>query len=182
MSLTTEVRTFSDICKAAACRKKRHFTNGYCRKHYAYNKVHGHPEAKLDAVHKLRMSSSDARWLAGVFDCEGWLGSTESHKTFSVKAGIGMATPVLVSHVAKLTGLGKIMKRVIKNPRAKDQYHWVVWRAIEVKQLCKTMLPYLVLKAEQARTILQFPSLHVKNVRCRKVLHSRLRLLNKKGR
>jgi len=182
MSTVTEVRTFSDICKVSDCVHPRHFINGYCRKHYSYNKIHGYPVIKQDIVKRLPLTKANAQWLAGVFDCEGWLGTTTSHNTYSIKAGVGMATPILVRYLLKLTGIGKVMKRVVKNERAKTQYHWVIWRALDVKRLCATIKPYLILKVKQAEILLNFPALHSKNVCYRKASYIALRKLNKRGR
>lgn len=135
-------------------------------------------------IKRLPISKSTARWLAAVIDCEGSIGTlVNPGGGCSVRVSLGMTTKNFVVAVREATGLGgTIYRRIVKNKRARPQYHWYVGTLAGCKRLCKTILPYLVLKSRQATLVLEFPPRHARATRFRKAAHKRMMHYNKRGR
>jgi hypothetical protein len=135
-------------------------------------------------IKPLPISKSTARWLAAVIDCEGSIGTlVNPGGGCSVRISLGMTTKNFVETVREATGLGgTIYRRIVKNKRARPQYHWYVGTLVGCKRLCKTILPYLVLKHKQAELVLSFPPRHARAYRFRKSAHQKMMRYNKRGR
>lgn len=187
MSSTTQVTDIDHlICRVDGCERDDIRAFGYCSKHYAYQHRHGHPEPQKREPTPLAINSMDAIWLAAIIDCEGWVGTTASRRSnktvYTFGIGVGTTTLPLIERCRQITGLGQIAERSPLNPRARQQWHWNVWRIEEVQSILVTIRPYLLIKQKQADLIIDAPPRHSINPSARRALHEALRQLNKRGR
>ena len=109
------------------------------------------------------LSKWQLAWLAGFIDGEGSIGI---HTTKCGGAG-GKTTPRLVVSntcisvielIYKMTGVGFIqyIDHSVKNPAYSKAAVWSVQRAFELKDIMTKILPYLLVKTDQAIMMLEY--------------------------
>jgi hypothetical protein len=141
-------------------------------------------------------------YIAGLLDADGWFcvgqRSCKSNKlgiALDAMIGCSMTTREPLDKLAIRYG-GKVQgPRKLKNPNAKPQYRWVVRGTQKVEAVLFDVLPYLVIKREQAEVLQQFALTmrpkqqkgHKKNllsehiIKERFALKQRLHILNQRG-
>jgi hypothetical protein len=124
-------------------------------------------------------------WLAGVIDCEGWIGMIKNNRrniTVHYGAiGVGNTNKLLIDKIVYLTGIGNV-NFSDRKPPAKPLYTWSVTRSDDVHALLLTIRDHLILKQKQADLVLLSPPKNERNPELRKKLAEQLTSLNKKGR
>src|ERR1041385_1183714 len=145
----------------------------------------------------LRLSSSDAAYLAGLVDGEGFI--TACHRRAynetrernpSAIGGVRimMCAPDLVQWVCSVTGLGKVYHVPARKDTHKDSWLWQPGLR-ESAQFLEAILPYLRLKRTQASLLIELA--HIKSLSRRNRQHNlerqqeivrNIQALNKRGR
>ena len=137
-----------------------------------------------------KLIPSDAKWLAGVLDCEGWIGmcrnyrkggNAEGWSTFYCGITVGNTNRILITHLLKLTGVGYYSRFDIKDGVRKVRHAWDVRRRQDVRDVLTSVRPYLILKGKQAQLILSLPKEFKHIPLKREKVYWQLRTLNKKG-
>lgn len=135
------------------------------------------------------ISQTDLAYLAGIVDGEGTISCSitttkKNHKALHKQLSIFNTNLMLISWITSRFG-GKVFSRV-RSSKWKEE-HQVKWSATEAVVILKALLPYLVIKREQAEL---FIALHeTKNVSgvtsevqdYRVNLVSRIQELNQRG-
>ena len=173
-------------CKVQGCKYVGRLILGWCRKHYHYAHLNGGTPTIPDPVIKaLPLTKCWAMWLAGVIDCEGWVGMFKCTKrngtSFWCAVGVGNTNPILTNKLKSLTGCGRINGAQPPTPNAKYKYTWMVNKHNDVKRVLKTIRPYLLLKKRQADIILSLPPRNTQANALKKRLKAKLTVLNRKG-
>jgi hypothetical protein len=116
-----------------------------------------------------RLRAEDAAYLAGLIDGEGYIGVTGTHTSASAKGckrGVAYRCHISVNMVEKaalqwaqeMTGLGRVSPKKASCVRHRPAWSWNVW-SNEASQLALAILPYLHVKREQARNLIEFNSI-----------------------
>ena len=93
------------------------------------------------------MDELDIRWLAGLYEGEGWVicrpySTKRGGDSRQVRIGIGSVDRDVIETVARLTGVGSITTRPPRE-RAQEFYIWQVSRRDDVLRLLEVMRPHL---------------------------------------
>lgn len=107
------------------------------------------------------MSPSETDWayLAGFFDGEGTITASVG-RDWRPRLKVTQRTSYVIEHLYYLFGVGSF--RTYLNQRdQKTVYAWEVGRKQEVRYLLQGMLPYLIVKEEQAELALWASSLRL---------------------
>jgi hypothetical protein len=131
-------------------------------------------------------------YLAGVIDGEGYIYIVYTKSTQNYLSGVYIKNTdkKLLDFFAKYFG-GNVTFHKRAKPNHKDSYQWVC-NGLKAAQLCRCVLPYLIIKRKQAELLLDFSSTLKKSVRDnyklsesiekkRKMLISEIKILNKRG-
>lgn len=138
-------------------------------------------------------------YLAGLIDGEGCIFISRTNTSASAKGckrgfayrsglSVSMTGKVVLKWAKVKTDVGQICP-VKKRPRHKQAWRWSVW-SIEASDLLKQVLPFLVLKQQQAKLQIRFQSimrqpgslgLSNREWAMRKKLFYIIRKLNKRG-
>jgi hypothetical protein len=101
----------------------------------------------------------DAQFATAI-DCEGYIGIYRSKDNrrnrygFSPKVALGMTHPAIPEELKKRFGSSIYIYSSRRGH--KTVYNWVVQNKEEVTKVLKALLPYLMIKREQAENVLQF--------------------------
>lgn len=122
--------------------------------------------SRLLCIYHGRLSATDAAYLAGLIDGEGSIAVSRTHSNASAKAckrGFAYRASVTVTMTdlpilewARITtGVGNICVKKVRSQNHKPAWTWSVW-SIEAATLLSDILPYMRVKAEQARNLIEF--------------------------
>lgn len=104
---------------------------------------------KKDSV--KTMVDTESAYLAGLIDGEGSIIAVKRNKKGRItwRLQVSSTTPILLDWCVEKTGVGKIIKRVSRNPLHADSQWWQCysWNA---KKILEQTLPYMVLKKDKA--------------------------------
>jgi hypothetical protein len=106
------------------------------------------------------MLNTDAAWLAGLIDGEGYVGTAQkagakNGETARPSVAIGMTSPKLVEWVLEHCPEAGIYQRKNKGANNKAITYIVVWRSDKAVALLKQVRSYLIIKREQADLVIQ---------------------------
>ena len=104
-----------------------------------------------------------------------------STKAYWPRIGVGNTDYRLIQRLIDLTKITSVRYVIPKSIKHKEQWHWRVDRRDDVVAILKSVLPYLVIKIEQAKAILSLPNRNAKNKEAREKVHSICMQLNKRG-
>ena len=172
------------VGRCSICSRYGRITRGWCGMHYARWLTRGTTNEPTERIRFLKVSKSSARWLAGVIDCEGWIGvrkCTRPHSTAYVPAlGVGNTKPRLIKVLRSLTGVGVVSVKHRPKPWS-TVWLWEVTRRDDLRSVLRSIKPYLLLKQAQAKIVLSLPGTF-KHASCQRARAYRiLRRLNKRG-
>lgn len=103
------------------------------------------------------MSTTEKAWLAGFIDGEGSIvyymaGRNKSHKSWLIS--LGNTHLGSVEYCQKITGVGSVRLSKPAKGTHKAQWRWRVNPQREIAAIVRQILPYLVIKQEQASKFL----------------------------
>ena len=114
------------------------------------------------------MSPTEAAYVAGIIDGEGWVEFRRVNRTRNTRPGkptyltliIRMEVPQvdgrLIDYLMETTAEGnRDMKYFPKNPNAKDQHRWRVSHH-GVYRILKQVYKYLIVKREKAKLVIDY--------------------------
>lgn len=125
-------------------------------------------------------------YLAGIIDGEGCLTIGAGRKgnviNYNSVIMIASTSEKLIKWLQQNFG-GNYYKSSRVNEKWKQAYIWRYLKKKDIEKLLLAVLPYLIIKREQAITLLEFVRLprHMENTEKRQELHERMRELNKRG-
>ena len=140
------------------------------------------------------MRDIDRAWLAAVVDAEGSIIVSRIKQGPQVKRGYSFRATLSISntnedflqHVKQIIGTGNLCRLPEHRKNWKDKFQYLA-NANTLRAILPEILPYLIIKREQAKLVLEF--LSQINVGIRgdypndlQVLYSRIRTLNAKGK
>lgn len=106
-----------------------------------------------------QMSLTEAAWLAGFFDGEGSLsqfmgGRSKRHPTWIL--AIGNTSVAALEQCVRVTGVGRVNGKSMRArpDHYKPQHQWRITRQRDIAEICRQMLPFLVIKRAAAETYL----------------------------
>jgi hypothetical protein len=175
-------------CTVDNCTYFGKLVKGFCSTHFQYFWRHGVAtvaERTNRNPQILPISEGWKQWIAGIIDCEGWIGIMRSARKNGIaycgRVGVGNTNSILTSKLIEITKIG-CCKQHIRHAPAKNMWQWNVSKRKDVDDLLVTIRPYLLLKKEQADLLLSLPPLHTKDGTIRSIVQSRLAVLNRKGK
>jgi len=137
-----------------------------------------------------------ANWpyLAGMIDGEGHIGITKGCRYWTNKDGVEIKYPAYCLQISIANNSLELMRYLIEhfggvyylhtrnNPNARMGYNWMPKGAKNKEQLLLSVLPYLVIKHEQASLALQFIRIEGENNPAkRQALYKSFLQLNRRG-
>lgn len=157
----------------------------FCPKHFQYFWRHGYPDIPEHDAKPIEMEEKWALWLAGVIDCEGWIGLFQSSRKNGVAhwagVAVGNTNQLLIDRISSLTGVGSVS--FVKRPKpAKHIHRWAVNKVSDVRAVLLAIRPHLILKAAQADLILSLPPPNTRATKLRAEIKKKMTILNRKGR
>ena len=143
----------------------------------------------------LRLTKRDACWLAGVVDGEGTIGiyrqkrpGNKMEVRYFANLEVVGTHRGFIEKIAEMIGVSVCVKDQMKrNPKHKPSFGARAQRRF-VPRVAKAILPYLVIKKEQAELVLEFSEL-MYNAPCHTAalfprfeeFYQRMKVLNKRG-
>lgn len=140
------------------------------------------------------MKQANWSYLAGLIDGEGHIGITKGCRYENHKDGTRTKYPAYSLQVSIFNNYLPLMKYLIEhfggvyyihtrsNPRAKNGYIWQPKGSRNKEKLLLAILPYLIIKTEQAKMALEFIRMNgEKNPEKRAELHKMSLELNRRG-
>lgn len=101
------------------------------------------------------LSQNDAAYLAGLLDGEGCIGvRPRSDGYITLELGICMTTPAPLQWAQNTTGFGGLYLRPETRKNRRDAWFWKVGTCHEIALVLVDVLPYLKVKAAEARAFL----------------------------
>ncbi|AFU86543.1 HNH endonuclease [Caulobacter phage CcrRogue] len=111
------------------------------------------------------MVEVDRAYLAGLIDGEGCISVSRTHSNASAKGcrrgyayrssvSVAMTNKEVLLWASETTGFGKICPKKTK-PHHRPAWTWTVWSK-QAAELLKALQPYLRIKAEQAKALIEF--------------------------
>lgn len=161
-------------CSELAKVKKRQL----CWAHYQYDRRHGQPEP--EPIRPLALEPTDAAWIAGILDGEGYLGIVGTTASYGPRIAVLNTNHPMIDHLCALTGVGTVGFRKARGNK-RPAWVWKLDRREHVAALLLAALPYLITKREQALILLELPTRQMKRPEERKRLFERIRSLNRRG-
>jgi len=124
-------------------------------------------------------------YLAGILDGEGCLSITAGQKATCINYNstlqVQNTSKQLIDWLQTKFG-GSVYLSKKETEKTKEAYMWRVLKKKEIEVLLLATLPYLVVKREQAKILLEFVRLpREANNELRAVYYQRLRILNSRG-
>lgn len=111
----------------------------------------------------VKIAKTDLAYIAGVIDSDGYIGLTRSRenrrtkKTYSYRPTITITqTKPQAIALLKDIGLGRFGIKKQQSKKHKSLYRWGIYSYRDVKFLIKRILPYLRIKKEQAKILLEY--------------------------
>lgn len=114
----------------------------------------------------MRLSKTQAAYIAGVIDGDGYIGLSKK-RTLDQRSGYSYRPVVSVSNtkvellfwLEQITGVGSICAMKRSNLAHKQAFIWQTWsqRAADILRL---ILPYLILKKKQAELMVSYTEKH----------------------
>lgn len=115
-----------------------------------------------------KLQKWQAAYLAGLVDGEGCVAVTRTNTSasakgckrgFSYRASIAIAIIDLevLEWAIKITGVGKLCNVKCTSVKHRQAYKWTVW-SNEAQELLKQLLPFLIVKKDQAKNLIEFQS------------------------
>jgi hypothetical protein len=133
-------------------------------------------------------------YLAGMVDGEGCIGmwrtkarahdfatSGKTYGSFNLRIQIYNTSEELMKWLVANFG-GVYHSRVLASVKHKNSYNWRPKGEANTKKMLLGMLPYLVIKREQAKLALEYIALPRNSPKEREPLYQRIRQLNQKGK
>jgi len=107
------------------------------------------------------MTELEWAYFAGIMDGEGNIGVYQCRMKsgkirFSMGFNVGINSAELVAWLVNTVG-GAFYPKKIDSIRHAQTYTWCLRQPNDVKRACIGVLPYLVIKKEQARLLMKFP-------------------------
>jgi len=112
---------------------------------------------------RISLSDTQAAYLAGFIDGEGYLGLTKSVRrggrydgspASHVQFRVGITSPV-INQIRDECGFGRVIKSLARKPKHKDRLDWIV-RASETRLVLPLLIPYLKIKKRQAELLVEY--------------------------
>jgi intein/homing endonuclease len=143
------------------------------------------------------MKLSDTQWayLAGIMDGEGSFsiarggrkpdpehGHPNGYINWQLKISIGNTNENLHAWLLENVGGAKYLGHKSKTDKHKSGYNWQLHGKENMKEFIEGVLPYLVLKKEQALLALESIAVEGKNPELRKEQWLKMKILNRKGK
>lgn len=125
-------------------------------------------------------------YLAGIIDGEGCLtigaGRKGNVTNYNAVVVVASTSEKLIKWLQTHFG-GNYYKSGRANEKWKQAYIWRFLRKADIEKLLLAILPYLIIKREQAIALLEFVRLprYMENPEKREELYQKLKLLNKRG-
>lgn len=98
---------------------------------------------------------TDLAWCAGLFDGEGCICISLSTNGYRLSVRINMNHESALRRVQQIMGAGTLRAQCLRPPRHQT-WTWFIGRRSEVERILATLLPYLVVKREEASIGLRF--------------------------
>lgn len=148
---------------------------------------------------KIEMLETDKAWLAGFFDGEGCISVRKQisgqryNPTYSISITVTNTSKLVMDYLVKLCGsyYKTELRKAGRVGNRKDCYYWQICSE-KAKMLLEIILPYLVLKKEQAINAIKLDDsvrrhkgkyrLSNDIIMYRESLYNKSRLLNRRGR
>jgi len=136
------------------------------------------------------LSPTDAAYIAGIIDGEGNIslhmydGKGRTTKVLRPRVGVTNTSLELLEWLRKVIGFGYI-DRHKESSEHKDTWRYGLYSVNDIRRLLEDILPYLVVKREQAELLLTFCKEHVSYRPATEVeieIYYDLKELNRKGR
>jgi hypothetical protein len=144
----------------------------------------------------LRLSNSEAAYLAGLVDGEGCISiyhrrayskSRERNPSAIGGVRIAMCAPDLIQWICSITGLGKVYRLPARKDTDKDSWLWEPGLR-ESARFLEAILPYLRLKERQASLLIELAHIKAQSRRGRQYnlerqqeIAQEIKILNKRG-
>lgn len=118
----------------------------------------GARRANLKPVPAITMTDAERGYLAGILDGEGSFGmSPLRRKQINVYVTVSNTDRRIVDFLQRCTGIGRVIQQPFrKSPNHRVQYIWNIGARNELRALLPLVIPLLVGKAEQAKTLLEY--------------------------
>jgi hypothetical protein len=143
------------------------------------------------------MNLSDTQWayLAAMMDGEGSFsisrggrkpdplhGHPKGYMNYQLKVCLGNTNRKLIDWLLDTVGGGCYVGHRPKTDKHKVGYNWQLHGKVEQKEMILGVLPYLLLKKEQALVALEMLAIEGKNPELRRKLWIKIKGLNRKGK
>jgi len=101
---------------------------------------------------------SETAYVAGIVDGEGTINiaRAKTRKSYQVRMSVGSTSRRLVDYLLRTFGGNSTARKVLSNPKAKDQWCWYL-NGYEAVTLLLEIRPFLVIKPLQANLVLAVP-------------------------
>ena len=141
----------------------------------------------------MNLSVTQWAYLAGIMDGEGsWsiasggrkpsIGHPKGYINWQLKISIGNTNEILHDWLLENVGGAKYLGHQSKTDKQKSGYNWQLHGKENMKEFTLGILPYLVLKREQALLALETIAVEGKNPELRKEQWLKMKTLNRKGK
>jgi len=111
----------------------------------------------------VKISETDWAYIAGVIDSDGYVGLTRSKENRRTKNTYNYRPTITVTQAEpqavvfiKNIGLGTFGINRQQNKKHRSLFRWGVYSYMDVRFLIENILPYLRIKREQARILLEY--------------------------
>ena len=109
----------------------------------------------------LTMAATDAAWLAGFFDGEGWYTEFDVRSAHGVRGthhficiGICNTVKASIDHCQEITGAGRIHGKYFNSGVRKPLWTWRLNKRADVIDVLSQIEPHLLIKGDRARLVL----------------------------
>lgn len=111
---------------------------------------------KSNKSHLLRsrvrkMTKTEAAWLAGFFDGEGTIAESRTKGFRYWKLSVPNTSKKTIERVVAITGLNHVTIRKPQKKGHKVQWRWQTQAVLEVKDIAKQILPYVIVPKKAKR-------------------------------
>jgi hypothetical protein len=101
------------------------------------------------------ISPTEAAYIAGFFDGEGTVSIYKRGSSYATKIAITNTHLPVIQYIATVVGGGSYKLKKARSSRHKQGYTWIV-NADFARTLLEQLLPYLIVKQEQAKLAIEF--------------------------
>jgi len=128
--------------------------------------------SRLKNENVRKMDPSEAGYLAGAIDCDGWIGITlekyhSKQRVFPTPyIGVANTSLSILEKCKQITGIGhiRIKRDNKKSPKWRTSYYWGVESYSGIEGILKQILPYLERKWKQAILLLEYIQIWKQNI------------------